>query len=164
MNTLARAVFYGGLTFLMGLGLAATCFAPKARSQTPVSPTCEEGAYGCGHAENHELYKDWKNTKTGGSCCNGEDCRPVRATKDEDGDWRIFIPEFKNVTVGHALQRGWLYVPPSQVQAPDRFRDGRSHACTSPIYPPGSPALDGYKSGYVQIPNVYCFTPAESKI
>lgn len=132
-------------------------YAIGARSQD-----CQEGAYGCRHQENHDKYKDWKNENTGGSCCNGQDCRPVKATKDEEGNWRIFIPELKDVTISDAIRKGWLYVPPSQVQKPDLWHDGRAHACTSPVYPPGSPAIAGF--GYQPIPNVYCFTPSEPKI
>jgi hypothetical protein len=112
---------------------------------------CEYGAFGCGHAENHELYKNWNERpifRNGvpagrGSCCSGQDCRPVRANQDVNGNWKIWIPEW----------RDWVKVPPAAVGVHDRFHDGRSHACTSTPYPdrPGKYLV------------IYCFSPAEQK-
>lgn len=99
------------------------------------------GTWGLGHQENHEQYKDWSNAQTGGSCCNGEDCRPVRA-RYEDDHWAIWIPELS----------AWLRVPVQAMQEPDKFHDGRSHACTSK---PGNPMMP--------IPTVYCFSPAQPR-
>ena len=112
---------------------------------------CEYGAFGCGHAENHDLYKNWNERpiyRNGvpagrGSCCNGQDCRPVRANQDVNGNWKIWIPEW----------RDWVKVPPAAVGAPDRFHDGRSHACTSTPYP--------HRPGKYLV--IYCFSPAEQK-
>ncbi len=103
---------------------------------------CEEGAFGCGHEENHEQYKEWR-TNTGASCCNNEDCRPVRARPEGDGQWSIWVPEIKT----------WVRVPDSAMQKPDKFHDGRAHACTSK---PGNFMMP--------IPYVYCFSPSEPRI
>lgn len=111
---------------------------------------CSLGAYGCGHAENHEKYQGWNErpmlrdghpTKDG-SCCNGQDCRPVRADPQPDGSWRIWIPEW----------RVWVPVPRDAVGVADRFHDGRSHACTSTV----DPDVPGYLA-------IYCFSPTGSK-
>ncbi len=103
---------------------------------------CVVGAYGCGHEENHDQYKDWKQ-EGGMSCCSGEDCRPVRAKQDADGNWLIWIPEL----------RRWDPVPADAMQEPDRFHDGRSHACTSK---PTNPMAGGRVW-------IYCFSPAQTK-
>jgi hypothetical protein len=128
------------------LALAAWGVCDMARAEDG----CEVGAFGCGHAEMHPQYQGWQN-KNGGNCCSGEDCRPVRAMKDEDGYWRIFIPEFKGKSLGDWIRDGWVIVPQSQVDAQDRFHDGRSHACTSPI-------------AGLAMPLIYCFSPAQPKI
>lgn len=102
---------------------------------------CEVGTFGCNHHENHDAYKGWTN-RQGGSCCNGKDCRPVRAKQDLDGNWLIYIPELKT----------WLQVPPQALLPPDKLKDGRSHACTSL---PGNPMMP--------VPVIYCFSPTGSK-
>lgn len=107
---------------------------------------CEYGAFGCGHQENHEQYQGWKNG-TGGSCCNGKDCRPVRARQEDTGEWSIWVPEL----------RRWEKVPFYAVQAPDRFHDGRSHACTA------DPNNWRIIQTISPLP-VYCFSPADPKI
>lgn len=141
------------LLFALALVAGAVISAVKAQD-------CEEGAYGCGHQENHDKYKGWKSN-SGGSCCDGKDCRPVHARQDEDGRWEVYIPEFKGMTHGDYLVKGWLKIPPSQVQAADRWKDGRSHICTSPIYAPDSPVARGFQ--YPVLPNTYCFSPAQPK-
>ena len=111
---------------------------------------CEEGAFGCGHQENHDLYKEWNarpwyndgQEKRTGSCCNGQDCRPVRAMQDWEGHWSIWIPEWKK----------WVLVPDHSVDIYDRFHDGRSHACTTP---PTNDKGTGL--------TIYCFSPALQK-
>lgn len=103
---------------------------------------CETGAFGCGHHQNHDQYKDWRRPGGEGSCCSGEDCRPVRARPDGFGGWDIYIPEF----------RRWKAVPPAVIMKPDYFKDGRSHACT------GNPKTWGFED----LP-IYCFTPSEVK-
>lgn len=122
--------------FVLIIVLGALMGVRPARGQD-----CEYGAFGCGHHERHEDYKNWKNNE-GGSCCNGQDCRPVRA-RFEDGIWQFWVPELKI----------WVDVPRSAKQHPDKFKDGRSHACTS-------------NPGNLYLPSlvVYCFSPAEPKI
>lgn len=94
---------------------------------------CAEGAYGCGHAEHHEQYKDW-HRPDGMSCCNQGDCRPTRAYQDMDGTW-------------HAWDgRTWRPVPPEALMQPDLLQDGRNHVCA-----PESGAT------------VYCFSPTGQK-
>ena len=76
-----------------------------------------------------------------GSCCNGDDCRPVRARVEDDGSWAVWIPEF----------RRWVPVPAFAVGEPDRFGDGRSHVCsTKPM-----PTLPVF--------HIFCFSPTGSK-
>ena len=67
-------------------------------------------------AWSHDIYDSWK-MPSGASCCNQQDCRPVRAYRDpDDGLWRARVGA------------GWTVVPPSAVLrrvAPD----GNSHIC-----------------------------------
>jgi hypothetical protein len=122
------------------LVLIASGTMPASRSQAQTQD-CEFGAFGCGHAEQHHQYRDWKPSTGKGSCCNGEDCRPVRARVEDDGSWSVWIPEF----------RRWVPVPTFAVGEPDRFGDGRSHVCsTKPL-----PALPVF--------HIFCFSPTGSK-
>lgn len=106
---------------------------------------CELGAFGCGHQQQHEQYQGWKD-KTGNGCCSGQDCRPVRARLTFEGGWQIFVPEY----------RAWVDVPAKAVGEPDRFKDGRSHACTAE--PLNWRRVDPFKP----LP-VYCLSPTGSK-
>lgn len=112
--------------------------APRGKAQ---AQDCEYGAFGCGHAEQHHQYQDWKPTTGKGNCCNGEDCRPVRARTEEDGSWSVWIPEF----------RRWIPVPAFAVGEPDRFGDGRSHVCST------KPLMT------VPVFHIFCFSPKGSK-
>ena len=77
----------------------------------PASPSrvqaqdCEYGAFGCGHAEQHHQYLEWKPRTGKGSCCNGDDCRPVKARSEDDGSWSVWIPEFRQLGAGAGLRR-----------------------------------------------------------
>ena len=120
--------------------LIASGLMPSSHSRAQVQD-CEYGAFGCGHAEQHHQYQEWKPSTGKGSCCNGEDCRPVRARSEDDGSWSVWIPEF----------RRWMPVPAFAVGEPDRFGDGRSHVCsTKPL-----PALPVF--------HIFCFSPTGSK-
>src|SRR5512138_2849590 len=108
------------LTVVRGLLSAHACFllmVSIAAWLTPPSPSlaqdCDYGAFGCGHAEQHHQYQEWKPSTGKGSCCNGEDCRPVKARSEDDGSWSVWIPEF----------RRWVPVPAFAVGEPDRFGD-----------------------------------------
>ena len=125
---------------LLGLAL----LAPRAFGQD-----CEYGAFGCGHQENHQQYEGWK-TPQGGSCCNGKDCRPIRAKQDMTGTWFIYVPEL--VGTSHDP---WVPVPPAALQAPDKFQDGRSHACTA------DPANWARYIQFNPYLPVYCFSPGQ---
>lgn len=105
------------------------------------SQDCEYGTFACGHAETHHLYQDWKPNTGKGNCCNGEDCRPVRARTEEDGSWSVWIPEY----------RRWIPVPEFAVGSPDRFGDGRSHVCSSQPLPT------------LPVFHIFCFSPTGSK-
>jgi hypothetical protein len=119
--------------------LIAAGMMPISRSQAQAD--CEYGAFGCGHAEQHHQYLEWKPSTGKGSCCNGEDCRPVKARFEDDGSWSVWIPEF----------RRWVPVPAFAVGEPDRFGDGRSHVCsTKPV-----PTLPVF--------HIFCFSPTGSK-
>lgn len=65
-------------------------------------------------ARSHDIYHDWK-TESGVSCCNDQDCAPVRAQFVDD-HWEIW---HGNV---------WRIVPDRAVR-PIKSPDGRSHAC-----------------------------------
>jgi hypothetical protein len=120
--------------------LIASAVMPASRSRAQPQD-CEYGAFGCGHAEQHHQYQEWKPSTGKGSCCNGEDCRPVKARGEDDGSWSVWIPEF----------RRWVRVPAFAVGEPDRFGDGRSHVCsTKPL-----PALPVF--------HIFCFSPTGSK-
>ena len=99
------------------------------------SQDCPEGSFGCGHAEHHDQYKNWKRESTGMSCCNEGDCRPTRAYQDEDGHWHAWTG------------RTFVVVPDSALLKPDILKDGRSHVC--------SPKYDGTV--------IYCFSPTGQK-
>jgi hypothetical protein len=128
------------LAFIAGF-VAALLLVSHAMAQEP-----EVGTFGYGHMENHEQYKDWHNA-SGMSCCNGQDCRPVRARPDGDGKWSIWIPEY------HA----WVPVPASAKLQPDLLKDGRSHACTA-----DPNVWKEYGRPAEELP-VYCFSHAEIK-
>lgn len=121
---------------LLALALALGSGVPAAWAED-----CEIGAFGCGHGEQHDQYNDWKPTSGKGNCCNGDDCRPVRARMEWDGSWSVYIPEFSR----------WLQVPDYALGAPDRLGDGRSHVCSSKPMPP-SPTF-----------HIFCFSPTGSK-
>jgi hypothetical protein len=126
------------LTFFIVLIAGAAIRPSAAPAQVQ---DCELGAFGCGHAEQHHLYLDWKPRVGKGNCCNGDDCRPVRARTEDDGSWSVWIPEY----------RRWIPVPDFAVGEPDRFGDGRSHVCSSePI-----PTLPVF--------HIFCFSPTGSK-
>ena len=82
-----------------------------------------------GRAAAHDPYTDWKQPGSGASCCNGQDCRPVRAYVGEDGLWRAWDGV------------RWLKVPADKLLPVDFAKDGRSHLCST---------ADGH---------VYCFSP-----
>ena len=67
----------------------------------------------------HDIYSGWKTDK-GVGCCNGSDCRPVRALQDYDGSW-VAVVDGRLVPV-----------PPSQLLK-IRSPDGRSHWCGKKI-------------------------------
>ena|SRR5258708_6020435 len=96
-----------------------------------VAALAQSGRHGDGHAEGHDIYKNWSppnNPNT--SCCNDSDCRPTRAYVDEEGHWRAW---------NGAL---WLIVPQERVLAPNFAGDGRSHLCEKEQF-------------------IYCFTPGD---
>ena len=116
--TVVRGLF-SARVYVALLALIAAWMMPISRSQA--QPDGEYGAFGCGHDEQHHEYLEWKPTTGKGSCCNGEDCRPVKARFEDDGSWSVWIPEF----------RRWVPVPAFAVGEPDRFGDGRSHVCST---------------------------------
>lgn len=91
----------------------------------------QSGNHGDGHAEMHDVYKGW-NDRRGFSCCDKNDCRPVRADADIEGRWRAWV------------NGRWAPVPADTV-LPIQSPDGRSHICWSPgaleprCFVPGEP-------------------------
>ena len=82
---------------------------------------------GIGHVKAHDEYSEWKMPGGGGaSCCNERvehgdghvtgDCRPVRATQDDDGTWTAWVDGLP------------VRVPADKV-LPFKAKDGRSHWC-----------------------------------
>jgi hypothetical protein len=64
--------------FLLVLALAPGAMINVAMAQS--------GAHGNGHAQHHDMYKDWQRPDVGGPCCNAVssddpngDCRPTTA-------------------------------------------------------------------------------------
>jgi hypothetical protein len=138
MLPVVRALMSARACLVVAMLIAAGTM-PISRSQAQAD--CEYGAFGCGHAEQHHQYLEWKPTTGKGSCCNGDDCRPVKARVEDDGSWSVWIPEF----------RRWVPVPAFAVGDPDRFGDGRSHVCsTKPL-----PTLPVF--------HIFCFSPTGSK-
>jgi hypothetical protein len=64
----------------------------------------------------HEQYHEWKIPGTETSCCNDQDCKPVRARANIDGLWQVWH------------EGRWLDVQPQSI-LPIPSPDGRSHAC-----------------------------------
>jgi hypothetical protein len=101
----------------------------------------QSGNRGDGHAEHHDMYKDWEQPDVGGSCCNAQsaddpagDCRPTTAYIGDDGRWHARIgpgPE------------DFATVPPNKIL--HRAVDGRCHICE-------------------QLGTVICFQPCDPKI
>jgi hypothetical protein len=56
-----------------------------------------------GHAQFHNIYKDWTLSNGRSSCCNGDDpergtkgdCYPARAYPDEKGQWHVSTSRFR---------------------------------------------------------------------
>jgi hypothetical protein len=120
----------GGFLFVLLLAFCAMVNLAKGQS----------GARGDGHAEHHDMYKDWKRPDVGGSCCNAQsaddpngDCRPTTAYIGEDGWWRARIRPGPN---------GFAVVPPNKIL--NRAADGRCHVCE-------------------QFGTVICFQPCDPK-
>src|ERR1700682_4150521 len=72
----------------------------------------QDGGRGHGHAENHNMYKDWNRPDVAG------DCRPTTAYLGDDGWWRARIKPGPN---------GFAVVPPNKIL--NRAGDGRCHVC-----------------------------------
>jgi hypothetical protein len=74
------------------------------------------------------------------SCCNGHDCKPVRAYYGEDEFWHIYVEEYND----------WFIVPTSQIRK-EPTPDLSCHAC--------------YGKGMGMGPriNVFCFFPCGVK-
>lgn len=75
-------------------------------------------ALGYGIARAHDPYSTWMQPDVPGmSCCHGQDCRPTRAFRGDDGRWRAWSDGM------------WLVVPPGKMLPTDFAGDGRSHLC-----------------------------------
>ena len=130
MTHLWRSLVWGAFWMAVGL-LVTSCVAGFLAGRALAQD--HTGEHGVGHAEMHDIYKDWREpTAPGVSCCSNQDCRPTRAKQDAEGNWLAWD--------GHK----WLRVPHETLLPPDLAHDGRSHLCEN--------------SGYV-----YCFSPAEPK-
>ena len=103
------------LLLILALAVGATISVARAQS----------GSRGDGHAQHHDMYKDWQRPDVGGSCCNAKsaddpsgDCRPTTAYIGDDGWWRARIGPGPN---------GYAVVPPNKILK--RAADGRCHVC-----------------------------------
>lgn len=119
--------------------VAALAFLAVVTVFLPLKARAQSGAHGDGHAQQHDIYKNWSPPNNPGtSCCSAEkpdgsgDCRPTRAFVDEDGNWQAWNG------------RVWLVVPPDRILPPNYAGDGRSHLCEREQF-------------------IYCFSPAEPK-
>ena len=117
----------------LALGVLA-CFLVTEPSKA------QDGEHGHGHAENHNMYEDWKRPDVGGSCCNAQsaddpdgDCRPTTAYMGDDGRWRARIKPGSS---------GFVVVPPNKIL--NRAADGRCHICE-------------------RLGAVFCFQPCDPK-
>lgn len=70
----------------------------------------------CAPAFAHDQYTDWKIPGTSVSCCHEEDCRPVVATQDDDGNWIAWVDKIP------------VQIPASRILS-FKAKDGRSHWC-----------------------------------
>ena len=118
---------------LVAIGMLA-CFFITQPSKA------QDGGHGHGHAENHNMYEDWKRPDVGGSCCNAQsaddpdgDCRPTTAYIGDDGRWRARIKPGPS---------GFVVVPPNKIL--NRAADGRCHICE-------------------RLGAVFCFQPCDPK-
>jgi hypothetical protein len=100
----------------------------------------QSGAHGDGHAQYHDIYKDWQRPDVGGPCCNAVssddpngDCRPTTAYMGDDGRWRARIKPGPS---------GFVVVPPNKIL--NRAADGRCHICE-------------------RLGAVFCFQPCDPK-
>ena len=103
------------LLLILVLAIGATISVARAQS----------GNRGDGHAQHHDMYKDWQRPDVGGSCCNAQsaddpngDCRPTTAYMGDDGWWRARVRPGPN---------GYIVVPPNKIL--NRAADGRCHVC-----------------------------------
>ena len=89
MSDIAKTMFWS----LAIVGIVVLAFAPKiAKGQ--------EGRHGEGHAQNHDIYKNWRiPTNPMASCCHDQDCRPTRAFVGDDGLWRAWEPWHVQATI-----------------------------------------------------------------
>lgn len=115
MNPILRGLAYlvgTILLILVALVFLAGMLAGRASAQT--------GDHGDGHALNHEWYQGLKQPGTGYSCCNNQDCRPMRAYLGDDGLWRAFV------------DGKWETVPARVVLNPKFNKDPiHAHGCRS---------------------------------
>jgi hypothetical protein len=118
--------------FLVTLALASGAMINMAMAQS--------GARGDGHAQHHDMYKNWQRPDVGGPCCNAQssgdpngDCRPTTAYMGDDGLWRARIKPGPS---------GFVIVPRNRIL--NRAADGRCHICE-------------------RLGAVFCFQPCDPK-
>lgn len=93
-------------------------------------------------ARAHDQYQDWRQPRTGISCCSGHaeygDCYPTEA-KFENGVWFAQRRE----------DNLWLAIPPEKVLTDGATPDGKAHLCA-----PKPQSAEDFR--------VYCFRPQYS--
>ena len=73
-----------------------------------------------GHAQNHDWYQHLKIPGSDASCCSNKDCRPVRAYRDDNGNWLAL------------LQGQWVPIPPRVILPRGMNREPfQKHLCGS---------------------------------
>ena len=111
-----------GVLLLVIALIGAIGLARPARAQ--------DGGHGQGHGERHDWYRALEQPGTGLSCCSGRrvapdggiegDCRPTRAFRGDDGQWRAMI------------DGRWQAVPPHVVLYPAlNLEPLYAHVCAS---------------------------------
>lgn len=117
--------WYVGLAAILAVFMLAFTFTGGARAQD-VDGTVHQ--IHPGHAQHHNIYKDWTQSNGYSSCCNGDDpengvkgdCRPARAYPDENGQWHVLI--------------NGKYVPvPLRAIRDYSTPDGNSHVCQDEV-------------------------------
>lgn len=109
------------------LVLASVAFVLPASAQDGLRSNRPMGFFGEGHEANHGHYRNLYNAD-GGSCCDGNDCRPSQARWNGttwdimvNGEWRTMSP----------LANGKVLTPEVFAAQGRQRWDSQAHVCTN---------------------------------